>query len=68
MKKYLTVTELTEDQLFSLKQEYLRRYFEECEDGDPSLEELANAGSIIDNAIIFEAYEGTLFTLEDFPV
>lgn len=66
MGNYLTVSELTEDQILVLKQEYLCQHYEECEDRSPTWSELAEADRIVDDAIIFEVYGGTLFSPEEF--
>lgn len=46
---YLTVSDLTAEQMLELKQAYLCQHFEECEDREPSWGELANADSICQN-------------------
>lgn len=63
---YFTVSDLTAEQMFELKQAYLCQHFEECEDREPSWDELANADRIVDDWLIFDSYSGTMFTADDF--
>lgn len=63
---YLTVSDLTAEQMLELKQAYLCQHFEECDGGDPSWGELANADSIVPDWLIFDAYSGMTFTADDF--
>lgn len=64
---YLTVSDLTADQMLELKQAYLCEHYNEIEDGgDPLWGELANADSIVPDWLIFDAYSGVTFTAEDF--
>ncbi len=68
MGEYLTVTELSREQIIELKQDYLFRYYQETADEEdgPSQAELSDADDIISDGMIFEAYESTLFTADDF--
>ena len=58
----MTVSELSSDQLFELKQYYLTQHLLEVEGRSPSYGELADADSIVDDAIIFEEYAGVVFS------
>ena len=60
-----TVYELTREQLAELKQDYLIQMAEET-GAEVYASEMANADAIVPDATIFEAYEGTVFTDDDF--
>ena len=62
----MTVTELTHKQMLELKQDYLTEHMAEVEDSPPSYEELAKADDIVPNWLIFDTYEGTEFSSDDF--
>lgn len=62
----MTVSELSNDQMLELKQDYLTQHLLEVEERTPSYGELADADSIVDNAIIFEQYDGVDFSEDDF--
>lgn len=77
---YLSVNDLTRDQIVELKQNYLERLADEgClnevlyDDAEAdetadgvSYEELANADALVSDDVIFREYEGTVFTEDDF--
>lgn len=63
---YLTVSDLTADQMLELKQTYLCQHFEECEDREPSWGELASADSIVPDWLTLDTYGATAFTEDDF--
>jgi hypothetical protein len=77
---YLSVNDLTRDQIVELKQNYLERLADEGvlnevlyddaeadEEADGvSYEELANADALVSDDVIFREYEGTVFTEDDF--
>lgn len=61
----LEVRELSRDQLSELKQSFL--FDRMVENGDwPSYGELADAGEAISDEAVFAAYEGTVFSPDDF--
>lgn len=61
----LEVRELSRDQLSELKQSFL--FDRMVENGDwPSYGELADAGDAISDEAVFAAYEGTVFSPDDF--
>ena len=64
----MTVYDLSRDQLIELKQGYLEEYLENWADDDEPIGygDLANADELIPDETIFEAYEGTIFTEDDF--
>jgi hypothetical protein len=62
----MTVTELTNEQMIELKQNYLTEHMAEVEDRTPSYEELARADDIVPNWLIFDIYESTEFSFDDF--
>ena len=61
-----TVYELSREQLAELKQNYLVQMAEETGDEELTTCDLAEADSIVSDAAIFEAYDGTIFTDDDF--
>ena len=61
----MTVTELTNEQMIELKQNYLTEHMAEVEDRPPSYEELARADDIVPNWLIFDIYESTEFSSDD---
>lgn len=77
---YLSVNDLTRDQIVELKQNYLERLADEgClnevlyDDAEAdetadgvSYEELANADALVSDDVIFREYEGTVFIEDDF--
>ena len=63
---YLTVSELSDDQMLELKQNYLCQHLDEVEDRSPSYGELADADEIVPTELIYDAYSGTLFVPDDF--
>ena len=62
----MTVSELSNDQMLELKQDYLTQHLLEVEERTPSYGELADADNIVDDAIIFEQYDGVVFSEDDF--
>lgn len=59
------VRDLSRDQLYELKQSFLLDRM--VENGDwPSYGELANADETISDEAVFAAYEGTVFSPDDF--
>lgn len=59
------VRDLSRDQLYELKQSFL--FDRMVEHGDwPSYGELANADETISDEAVFAAYEGTVFSPDDF--
>ena len=66
MSEYLTVSELTNEQMLELKQNYLCQHLLEVEDRTPSYGELADADEIVSDHLIYDAYGGTLFVPDDF--
>ncbi|MEG1758766.1 MAG: hypothetical protein RR235_10035 [Oscillospiraceae bacterium] len=62
----MTVSELTNDQLEELKQDYLCQHFDEVENRSPSYDELSNAAETVSDSTIFDAYGGTEFSNDDF--
>lgn len=62
----MTVCELTRDQILQLKQNYLTEHLLEVEDRTPSYGELAAADNIVPDAIIFDQYDATDFSPDDF--
>ena len=64
----MTVTELNRGQLIQLKQLYLEDYLNNWADENESISynDITNADEIIPDETIFEVYEGTLFTKDDF--
>lgn len=66
--------ELTREQIIELKQNYLTQLSNEgnyadvlgCDYDEPSYEDLANADDIVPDDVIFEHYEGTDFSSDDF--
>ena len=61
-----TVSELSVEQMLELKQSYLTEHLLEVEGREPFMSELADANDLIDDWLIFDAYEGTLFSDNDF--
>lgn len=62
----MTVTELNKEQLTELKQAYLTNHMLEVEDREPSYGELAEADDIVPDELVFEYYDGTVFSNDDF--
>lgn len=64
----MTVTELNRGQLIQLKQMYLEEYLNNwADENEPiSYNDIINADEIIPDETIFEVYEGTFFTKDDF--
>lgn len=62
----MTVRELTDDQMDELKQNYLTQHMLETEDRIPSYDELSNAAEIVPDWIIFDVYDATVFSNDDF--
>ena len=62
----MNVSELSNDQMLELKQDYLTQHLLEAEERTPSYGELADADGIVDDAIIFETYAGVVFSEDDF--
>lgn len=62
----MTVYDLNPDQLTELKEAWLDGYLLEVEDRCASYEELANAGEIVPDEIVFRYYEGYTFSEDDF--
>ena len=60
----MTVYELSRDQLIELKQNYLSLWIDGYE--PVSYDVLMDADELIPDETIFEAYEGTIFTEDDF--
>lgn len=66
MSRTFTVSELSDEQMLQLKQNYLTQHFEECEDREPTEEEMAEAGETIPDFVIYESYGSYTFTAKDF--
>lgn len=65
----MNVTELNRDQLIELKQSYLEVLNESGEHEEivgVSYNELANADEVIPDNVIFEYYQGVIFSEDDF--
>lgn len=63
----MTVYELNRDQFSELKEAFLAQHLVECGDEEfISYELLADADELIPDEAIFEAYEGVIFTEDDF--
>ena len=64
----MTVYELNRDQRVELKQNYLEEYLSHWADEDETIsyDDLMDADELISDETIFEAYEGTIFTDDDF--
>lgn len=60
------VTELSREELEELKCNYYTEHLLEVEDREPFMSELANIDEIIDDTTIFEAYNGYVFSEDDF--
>ena len=65
-EKYMTVSELSFEQMEELKQNYLINHLLEVEDRSASYEEIASAAEIVPDNIIFDIYDGTIFCNDDF--
>ena len=65
-KKMLTVYDLTREQINQLKEAYLDQHLQETCDECASYGEIANAGEIVDDWLIYDAYADTLFSPDDF--
>lgn len=77
---YLSVSDLTRDQIVELKQNYLEKLSQEGllnevlyddaeadnESDGVSYDELANADDLVSDDVIFREYDGVLFTEDDF--
>lgn len=65
----MNVTELNRDQLIELKQSYLCQ-LNDCGEHEEvvevSYDELANADEVIPDDVIFEHYQGVIFSEDDF--
>lgn len=61
----MTVYDLNRDQLAELKQHYLTEQMD-ARGESPSWGELADADDIISDEEIYDAYAGTIFSLDDF--
>lgn len=64
----MTVYELSRDQLVELKQSYLEEYLDHWADKDETISygDLMDADELIPDETIFELYEDTIFTDDDF--
>lgn len=62
----MTICELSTEQMTELKQTYLDNHLLETENRTASYNELANANELVPDWIIFDAYQGTYFTNDDF--
>ena len=60
------VTELSQEELEELKCNYYTEHLLEVEDREPFMSEFANIDEIIDDTTIFEAYNGYVFSEDDF--
>jgi len=60
------VQDLSKEEMLELKQNYLDNHLLEVEDRTASYGELADADEIVSDNIIFDTYEGTVFTDDDF--
>ncbi len=58
--------ELTRDQMTDLKQAYLVDRLDEEEHRCPFYSELADADELVSDEEVFSAYEGTIFSRDDF--
>ena len=71
----MNVYELNTEQMTALKQKHLFQLADEgcygevvgVDYDEPSWQDLANADSLIDDAMIYREYEGIDFVEEDFP-
>jgi len=71
---YLTVQDLLRDCLVELKQDYLSQLAEcgiyaevmDVDYDEPSMADLAQADLLISDEVIFEHYDGVIFTPDDF--
>lgn len=73
MKDTLTIDDLNRNQIIELKERYMIELAVEGVYGEimgtgesPSLGEIANADNLIDDAIILERYQDTVFSEDDF--
>ena len=64
----MKVTELSREQLIQLKQAYMTELAGEEDCGEPSWEDLAMVDEMVPDDVIFDNYEGTDFTEEDFTL
>lgn len=62
----MTVKELSRDQLSELKQRYLDDKIQQEEGRTPYMGELANADELVSDEAVFAAYEGVVFSCDDF--
>ena len=63
----MKVTELNREQILELKQRYLTDWCDTLPvPRTPSMQELADADSLVDDETIFDFYAGTEFVPEDF--
>ena len=63
----MKVTELNRDQLVQLKQRYLTDWCDTLPvPRTPSMQELADADSLVEDELVFDYFEGTDFVPEDF--
>lgn len=64
----MTVQELNQEQYKELCQAYITQFWTDDEHGtsDPSYEELTHADELVDPMIIYNYYDGVIFTEEDF--
>lgn len=64
----MSVYELNRDQIVELKQNYLEEYLSHWADEDETIsyDNLMDADELIPDETIFEAYEGIIFTEDDF--
>ena len=63
----MKVRELNRDQLVQLKQRYLTDWYDTLPvPSTPSMQELADADSLVEDELVFDYFEGTDFVPEDF--
>ena len=62
----MSLWDLSEEQLFELKQSLLTRIYDEMLNASPSYGELADANEIISAGLLVAFYDGTDFCDDDF--
>lgn len=62
----MVVSELSFEQMEELKQNYLINHLLEVEDRSASYEEIVSAAEIVPDNIIFDIYDGIIFSDDDF--
>ena len=62
--EYLTVQDLSREQLVELKEAFFEQYLQECAEDDPEDKHIQPEG--IPDTLIFEHYDGIMFSPDDF--